>query len=391
MGERSVLTLARRLKSSGRAIDLRYIPGTVFAGTEADLPGPERTVWLPSRDDIEQTPEKLLEATTLALEHAAPGSKHYLAQRDRQRLTIVTEPQRPLTTSELDALYALPFTRRPHFTYREPIPALETVRFSITVHRGCYGGCSFCGLGLHQGKVIQSRSIESIRREIERLIRMPEFKGVITDLGGPTANMYGTRCRKPKGSAPCRRASCLFPAVCPNLDADHEPSLRMLEAVRGIEGIKHCFIASGVRYDLALQDPRYIEVLARHHTGGHLSVAPEHTSDRVLALMGKPGIQTFERFRRAFDAASAAAGKEQYLIPYLISSFPGCTERDMAELRDYLKANRLRTHQTQDFTPLPMTMAAAMYYSGKTPDGRPIPVARTIAEKKRQQHYLKKR
>jgi uncharacterized radical SAM protein YgiQ len=389
MGERAILEAARRLKS-GRPNPLRFIPGTVFAGAESDLPGADRTVWIPSRAEIEKEPAKLIEATMLAADHVNPFSRNYIAQRDGDRLVIETEPQRPLRTPELDALYELPFTRRAHFMYSGPVPALETVRFSVTAHRGCYGGCTFCGLGFHQGKVIQSRSVKSVLREVERISRLPEFRGIITDLGGPTANMYGTGCSSPQTTAKCRRTSCLFPKPCPKLDATQDEGLEMLAAVRGLPCVRHAFIASGVRYDLAMLDERYVNALAAHHTGGQLSVAPEHCAAGVLKLMGKPGIGVFERFRRSFEAASRAAGKEQYLIPYLISSFPGCTDADMAELQTYLQKSGLRTHQTQDFTPTPMTLATAMYYSGRTPDGKKIPVARSPKAREKQQSYLRK-
>jgi uncharacterized radical SAM protein YgiQ len=389
MGERAALEVARRLQT-GAANPLRFIPGTVFAGAESDLPGPGRTIRIPSREEIETESLKLVEATTLASDHVNPFSRNYLAQRDGDRLVVETEPQRPLRTAELDALYDLPFTRRAHFTYTEPVPALETVRFSVTVHRGCYGGCTFCGLGFHQGKVIQSRSVASVLREVERISGLPGFRGIITDLGGPTANMYGTACSDPKTAARCRRTSCLFPRPCKHLNASQEPGLGMLAAVRELPCVRQAFIASGVRYDLAMLAPGYVEAVAAHHTGGQLSVAPEHSVDRVLRLMGKPGIQVFERFRRRFEAASKSAGKEQYLVPYLISSFPGCTDADMAELRTYLKDSGLRSHQTQDFTPTPMTLATAMYYSGRTPDGKTIPVARSPLARRKQQSYLKK-
>ena len=387
MGERAIIEVARRLRS-GSATGLRFIPGTAFAGDESDLPGADRTRRLPSREELEQTPDKLIEATQAALEHVRPDSRMHLAQGDGRRLVIVTEPARPLTTAELDAIYELPFTRRQHFTYAEPVPALEPVRFSITVHRGCYGGCSFCGLGLHQGKTICSRSVESVLREVERLSEMPEWRGIVTDLGGPTANMYGTACGG--DAASCKRTSCLFQKPCKRLDASHEPSIRLLRAVREHPGVRRAFVASGVRHDLALLDPRYIDELAAHHTGGHLSVAPEHCVGRVLALMGKPEIAVFEDFRRRFEAASRKAGKEQYLLPYLLSSFPGCTEKDMAELHDYVGRNSLLTRQTQNFTPTPMTMAAAMYYSGKSPDGESLFVARTPSERRAQQAHLGK-
>jgi len=389
MAEKALLDVARRIERSGQAVDLRFIPGTVFAGSESDLPGHERTVWLPSRPEIEADPAKLLQATLVSAEHANPLSRKYLAQRDGERLVIAVHPQRPMTTEELDAIYELPFTRQAHFSYREPVPALEPVRFSITVHRGCYGGCSFCALHLHQGKAIQSRSIASIRREIERLSHLEGFRGVVTDLGGPTANMYGTGCRGAELMAHCRRKSCLHPRPCPQLQTSHKQSLEMLEAVTSLPCVREAFVASGVRYDLALLDPEYIEALAMRHTGGHLSVAPEHCVERVLRLMGKPGIGVFERFRERFEAASRRAGKEQYLIPYLLSSFPGCTESDMAQLRDYLREHRLLTHQVQDFVPTPMTLATAMYYSGRSPDGEKLYVARSVEQKRRQQRYLR--
>lgn len=389
MGERAILEVARRLQRSGQSIDLRFIPGTVFAGSQADLPGAERTVWLPAREDIEQDPKALLHATLLTYEHAHPWSDRYLAQRDAHRLVVAVHPQRPLSTQELDALYELPFTRRAHFTYNEPVPALEPVKFSITVHRGCYGGCTFCALALHQGKAIQSRSIASILREIEQLSKMHDYRGIITDLGGPTANMYGTGCRGRHFMERCRRRSCLYPHPCPHLDTSHRASLELLNAVRTLPHVRKAFVASGVRHDLALLDPAYIDVLAAHHTGGHLSLAPEHSVERVLKHMGKPPIAVFEAFRSRFEAASCRAVKEQYLIPYLISGFPGCTERDMALLAEYLRKHHLKTHQVQDFTPTPMTLATAMYLSGRSPQGQPLFVARTAEQRRRQMQHLR--
>jgi len=389
MGERAVLEVARRLARSGTRVDLRFIAGTVFAGEESDLPGPDRTTWLPSREEIEAEPARLLTATALAAAHANPYTKHYLAQRDGQRLVIAVHPQRPLKTAELDAIYELPFTRQAHFSYKEPVPALEPVRFSVTCHRGCYGGCTFCALHLHQGKVIQSRSVRSIRREIERLGQMDGFRGVISDLGGPTANMYGTGCARPEVAARCKRASCLYPRPCPHLQTSHQASLDLLAAVRKLACVKQAYVASGVRFDLALADPRYIDVLAAHHTGGHLSVAPEHCVERVLRMMRKPRIAVFEAFRKRFDAASRRAGKEQYLIPYLLCSFPGCTEPDMQRLGDYLRSHGLVTRQVQDFVPTPMTLATAMYYSGRSAQGKELYVAHTPGQRLRQQRLLK--
>jgi len=389
MGERAILAIARRLSQTKTARALRYIPGTVFVGTERDLPQPARCVWLPSREEIEKDAVKLLEATRLALLHVNPYSRRYLVQADEDRLVIATPPQPPLTTSEFDSLYELPFQRREHWSYREPVPALEPVRWSLTVQRGCYGGCTYCTLGVHQGKVIQSRSIGSILREIESLAAMAAFRGTISDLGGPTANMYGTGGANPEVCRRCRRPSCLFPRICRILRTDARPLLKMLRAVRESPSVRHAFIASGVRYDLALLQGDYLRTLVTHHTGGHLSVAPEHVVEHVLCLMARPPHSVFEKFRAAFHRYASEAGKELYLVPYFISSFPGCTEADMRQLRAYIRRTRLVTHQVQDFIPLPMTMAAAMFYAGRTPEGRPIYVARTIAEKRRQQAYLR--
>ena len=387
MGERAILEAARRIESADKR-GLKYIAGTVFAGEEADLPGAERTIFLPSREEIEREPAKLIEATLAAHDHVNPYSRNYIAQRDGERLVIEAEPARPLSERELDALYELPFTRRAHPSYKEKIPALEPVKFSITVHRGCYGGCTFCGLGLHQGKAIQSRSVASILREIRRLASMPDFKGIISDLGGPSANMYGTTCKMEHGRTgkPCARRSCLFPAPCKHLNASHARSLEMLDGVSSLPEVRRALIASGVRFDLALLDARYIEALAARHTGGHLSVAPEHCVEKILRLMGKPPIKVFEKFRERFERASRAAGKEQYVVPYLISSFPGSTEKDMAELRTYLKEQHLRSEQVQDFIPLPMTLACAMFYAGRGLDGKTIPVARGSAKLRQQSH-----
>lgn len=388
MGEMPVLEVARRLSRSGRKTDLRFIPGTVFAGSESDLPGKEKTIALPSRQEIQSNPEKLVDAAKLTVAHSNPYSKDYIAQEDGNRLVISVHPQRPLKTKQLDAIYDLPFTRRAHFSYKLPIPALETVRFSITVHRGCYGGCTFCALGLHQGKAIQSRSIQSITREIERLSTLKGFRGIITDLGGPTANMYGTGCTEPEQMAKCKRASCLFPKPCRLLKSSHESSLCMLKAVRNLDCLKKAFIASGIRYDLALLDPQYIDELASHHVGGHLSVAPEHCVDRVLSLMGKPAIGVFERFMVDFKKASQRANKEQYLIPYLLSGFPGCTNRDMTQVQRYLSEHRMVSQQVQAFIPTPMTRATAMFYSGRSLAGDRIYVARTAEARKRQHRHL---
>jgi len=391
MAERAVLEIARRLAQPRRRKALKYIPGTVFCGDESDLPGEERCVWLPSREEIETRPAKLIEATRLVLENADPGSRRYLAQRDGDRLVIGVHPQRCLRTKELDALYGLPFQRREHWSYTEPVPALEPVRFSVTVHRGCYGGCSFCSLGAHQGRSIRSRSLGSIVREVRSFDAMKEFRGTVSDLGGPTANMYGTGARNAELCESCKRVSCLFPKICPNLDVDSEPALAIMQAVRDLPGVRHAFIASGVRHDLALEQGDYLRRLVSGFVGGHLSVAPEHAVPHVLRLMRKPAAAVYDRFRDRFEELRLEAGKDIYLVPYFISSFPGCTEEDMQRLRDYMRERGIVTQQVQDFMPLPMTMATAMYYAGRSPSGKRIHVARSPEEKRRQQSYLRPR
>jgi uncharacterized radical SAM protein YgiQ len=285
----------------------------------------------------------------------------------------------------MDGLYDLPFTRLPHPGYgAEKIPAYETVKHSIVTMRGCFGGCTFCSITEHEGRIIQSRSEESVLKEVRELSRMSGFSGVLSDVGGPTANMYKMHCKDPKIESACRRLSCVHPGVCENLVTDHKPLLSLLRSVRKTPGIKRTLIASGVRYDLAERSPEFIKELALHHTGGQLSVAPEHNDPEVLKRMKKPGIQSYERFAEAFCSASAAAGKEQYLVPYFITGHPGSTLKDTIALALYLKRNNLRPRQVQDFIPTPMAVATTMYHTGLDPlTMEPVPVARELREKRR--------
>ncbi len=391
MGELAVLEIARRLAQARRRKGLKYIPGTVFRGDESDLPGEDRTVRLPSREHIETNPAKLIEATRMVSENASPASRRYLAQADGNRLVVGVHPQRCLRTKELDALYGLPFQRREHWSHTDPVPALEPVRFSVTVHRGCYGGCSFCSLSAHQGRSIRSRSLGSIVREVKSFDAMKEFRGTVSDLGGPTANMYGTSARNTELCESCRRVSCLFPKICPNLDVDPEPALAIMQAVRDLPGVRHVFIASGVRYDLALEQGDYLRRLVSGFVGGHLSVAPEHAVPHVLRLMHKPPPKVYDKFRDRFEKLRREVGKDIYLVPYFISSFPGCTEEDMRRLRDYMRERGIVAQQVQDFMPLPMTMATAMYYAQRSPSGKRIHVAASPEEKRKQQSYLRPR
>jgi uncharacterized radical SAM protein YgiQ len=289
----------------------------------------------------------------------------------------------------MDELYDLPFTRKPHWHYEEKIPAYETVKHSIVTMRGCFGGCTFCSITEHEGRVIQSRSAESILREVRALRRMDDFRGVISDVGGPTANMYKMACKSDEIESSCRRLSCVHPGVCENLVTDHEPLIQLLRAVRNEPGIKRVFLASGVRYDLAERSPEFITELAEHHTGGQVSVAPEHSNKDVLDKMKKPGIESYDRFAEQFKCASKEAGKDQHLVPYFISGHPGSTLRDMVDLALYCKRNGLRPRQVQDFIPTPMSMATCMYFTGIDPLSRtPVYTAKDAYEKRMQKALL---
>ncbi|MCC7258355.1 MAG: YgiQ family radical SAM protein [Gammaproteobacteria bacterium] len=305
---------------------------------------------------------------TLHLE-SNPGNARALVQRHGDVDVWLNPPPIPLTTRELDAIYELPFRRRPHPAYGEAkIPAYEMIRFSIAIQRGCFGGCTFCSITEHEGRIIQSRSEKSVLREIEQLRdTVPGFTGIVSDLGGPTANMYRLACRSRSIEAACRRPSCVYPRICPNMSTDHSALIRLYRKARELPGIRKVLIASGVRYDLAIESPEYVRELAGHHTGGYLKIAPEAVSEAPLAKMMKPGIGSYYRFRELFDRYSAEAGKKQYLIPYFIAAHPGTSDEDMLELALWLKANGYRADQVQAFLPTPMSTATAMYYSGRNP------------------------
>lgn len=384
MGERAVLDIARRLKEGGGKASLHGIPGTAFMGTASGPPSDEKALRLPSFEEIVTAPRKLMEAS-LGLERQVQ-SMRWALQAHGAREVVFAPPAEPLSSSELDALYRLPFTRRPHPAYREPVPALEMIRFSLSSHRGCAGGCSFCALALHQGRRIASRSRDSLLGEARDLTRHPDWDGTITDVGGPSANMWGARCT---GDAKaCRRASCLTPYICPHFQDDQEGLAALLKAARALPGVKHLRVASGVRHDLALRSEGYMRALVGEFTGGQLKLAPEHSCDGVLSLMRKPGFAAFEKFLTVFERESRSAGKEQYVVPYLMSAFPGCTDRDMRTLSGWLKARGWKPRQVQCFIPVPGTVASAMYYAGIAPDGKKIPVARSDAERLRQHAIL---
>ena len=298
-----------------------------------------------------------------------PGNARALVQKHGDVDVWLNPPPIPLTTAEMDYVFDRPFARVPHPAYgAEKIPAYEMIRFSVNIMRGCFGGCTFCSITEHEGRIIQNRSEASILREIEQIRdRVPGFTGVISDLGGPTANMYRIACKSREIEAACRRPSCIFPGVCSNLNTDHSALTSLYRESRKLDGVKKVLIASGLRYDLAVEDPEYVRELVTHHVGGYLKIAPEHTEQGPLDKMMKPGIGTYERFKALFDRYSAEAGKEQYLIPYFIAAHPGTTDEDMLELALWLKANDYRADQVQAFYPSPMATATAMYHTARNP------------------------
>ena len=332
-------------------------------------PRDKTVVRLPSWDAVRADPVLYAHASrTLHLE-TNPGNARCLVQKNGDHDVWLNPPPLPLTTEEMDRLYELPYARRPHPRYGDsPIPAYQMIRFSVTIQRGCFGGCSFCSITEHEGRVIQSRSEGSILKEIETIRdRVPGFTGVISDLGGPTANMYRLACRSPAIEEKCRRLSCVYPRVCENLNTDHSPLVRLYRKARALKGIKKVLIASGVRYDLAVESPEYVQELVSHHVGGYLKIAPEHVAEGPLSKMMKPGVGTYERFRELFERFSAQAGKKQFLIPYFIAAHPGTRDEDMLELALWLKQRGFKADQVQAFLPSPMASATTMYHSGRNP------------------------
>ncbi len=381
--ERALAGLVAALRG-GASLTEPYLAGTVVVRDR--LPADEFLL-LPSYEEVSSDPRAFAVMTRDLLAELAAPSPRTMVQPHQGRFLWHLQPAAPLTTGELDALYRLPFTRRVHSMYgQERVPALETVRHSITTHRGCFGGCSFCALALHQGLIVTSRSAESIVDEARRLSEAADFAGTITDVGGPSANMYGASCARAPGGRGCARASCLYPRVCPQLRADAGPSIGLWSLLRRLPRVRHVFVASGIRFDLANLHPEYIRELVLHHTGGHLKVAPEHVSDSVLRRMRKPPRREFERFLEWFTQFRPP---KVYLVPYMMSSHPGCTDRDMTAAADFLREHRLAVEQVQDFIPIPGTLAAAMYHSGLDPETlEPVFVEKSDGGKLRQRHAL---
>jgi uncharacterized radical SAM protein YgiQ len=394
MGERPAWEIAQRLAAGEKASQLTDVRGTAHVkknrrewepllAAESRYVTDGGVVILPSYEEVTADKRKFAAMSRAFQYETNAHNGRPLLQVHGDEAVYFNPPALPLSEAEMDALYDLPFLRRPHPSYEEPIPAFETVRNSIVTMRGCFGGCTFCSITEHEGRIIQSRSADSVLREVRALSRMDGFRGTITDVGGPTANMYQMRCKDEQTESACRRLSCVHPGICENLHTDHAPLVDLLRKVRQEKGIKKVYVASGIRYDLAERSPEFVRELARHHTGGQLSVAPEHSSPEVLKKMKKPGIESYERFAQAFCQASEAAGKEQYLIPYFITGHPGSTLEDTIDLAVYLKRNNLRPRQVQDFIPTPMAIATAMYYTGLDPlTNEPVYTATELREKR---------
>ena len=394
MGERPAWEIAKRLHAGESVDKLTDIRGTAFVlknrrawepllADQAQKVADKKLVVLPSYEEVVKDKAAFARMSKMFQYETNPHNGRAILQPHGDEAVYFNPPAEPLSEQEMDGLYDLPFVRAPHPSYRLPIPAFNTVKDSIVTMRGCFGGCTFCSITEHEGRIIQSRSEESVLREVRQLSRMDGFSGVLTDLGGPTANMYKMACKDDKIEASCRRLSCVHPGICENLVTDHAPLIQLMKKVRSEKGIKRVFIASGVRYDLAERSPEFIEELAKHHTGGQLSVAPEHNESGVLDKMKKPGIASYERFAQAFCQASEKAGKEQYLVPYFISGHPGSTLKDAVSLALYLKQNDMRPRQVQDFIPTPMAIATTMFYTGVDPlTGEPVYTARDMREKR---------
>ena len=384
----------QQLTSMGRPLDQKpqaiqffdnpNLPGLQGKGKLKVPPRDKSVIRLPSYEQVKSDPVTYAHANRVLHLETNPGNARCLVQAHGEGTTArdvwVNPPTIPLTTAEMDLVFDLPYARSPHPTYADAngghdgetkIPAWEMIRFSVNIMRGCFGGCTFCSITEHEGRIIQSRSEDSVIREIEDIRdKVPGFTGVISDLGGPTANMYRIGCKSPEIESACRKPSCVYPGICQNLNTDHSSLIHMYRRARELKGVKKILIGSGLRYDLAVQSPEYVKELVTHHVGGYLKIAPEHTEGGPLSMMMKPGIGSYDKFKQMFDKYSAEAGKKQFLVPYFIAAHPGTKDEDMMNLALWLKSNGFRADQVQTFYPSPMATATAMYHSGKNPLAR---------------------
>ncbi len=416
--ERAIVEVAHRAAAGETPRLMHDLRGTAFAhrgdlpegwleidatalDREAHPPRHDRAktvIRLPAYEQVRDDPVLYAHASRLLHLETNPGNARALIQRHGDRDVWLNPPPIPLTTAELDAVFDLPYARAPHPGYGDArIPAWEMIRFSVNIMRGCFGGCTFCSITEHEGRIIQSRSEASVLREIEAIRdQTPGFTGVISDLGGPTANMYRLACKSPEIEQNCRKLSCVYPDICPNLNTDHSSLIHLYRKARELPGVKKVLVASGVRYDLAIRDPAYVRELATYHVGGYLKIAPEHTEAGPLAKMMKPGMGAYDRFKELFEKYSREAGKEQYLIPYFIAAHPGATDEDMLNLALWLKGNGFRADQVQAFLPSPMALATAMYHTGRNPlkgihrdRGEIVFVARGLKQRRLHKAFLR--
>ena len=394
MGDRTILEVARAMRNGYNAKLLRKLPQVAFLadGAYVDRLDPEQTLRLHSFEECEASKEAFGENfTIIERESNLLHPTATLVEGVGEQFVVVNPPGAILTTEELDRSFDLPYERAPHPRYRDrgAIPAWEMIRHSVNIHRGCFGGCSFCTISPHQGKFIHSRSEQSILREVERITQMPDFRGYLSDVGAPSANMYRMQGRDRTLCERCRRPSCLHPKICPNLNNDHRPLLDLYAKIRAVKGIKKAFIGSGIRYDL-FDDSPYLATVLKHHTSGRLKVAPEHTEEHVLQLMRKPPFALFEQLNADFQTICRREGLRYQLIPYFISSHPGCMERDMKALSERVLGRlHFTLEQVQDLTPTPMTLSSVMFYTGMNPyTKKPLFVARNQEDKKRQKSYF---
>ena len=402
MGEKVTIELARRLAAGESIRDIRDLPQTVYLSRKEDILGgiTDRDIVLHSHEECMKNKKAQAENFKNVEEQSNMMHAQRLLQGVDGRYVVINPPYPPMSTEELDASFDLPYTRQPHPKYKgKRIPAYDMIKFSVNIHRGCFGGCAFCTISAHQGKFITCRSKESILREVKQVIQMPDFKGNLSDLGGPSANMYGMSGKNKNACEKCRRPSCVHPQICPNLNTDHSKLLDIYRSVDALPGIKHSYIGSGVRYDLLLYKSKdeasnkaaaeYTRELITRHVSGRLKVAPEQTSDRVLYLMRKPSFQQFYEFKRIFDRINREEGLRQQIIPYFISSHPGCQEEDMAELAVITKGLDFHLEQVQDFTPTPLTNATETWYTGYDPYTlEPVFSAKTPKEKLAQRQFF---
>jgi len=365
---------------------IEVVPNLRLKAAKADRT--KQVVRLPAYEEVANDPVLYAHASRVLHLEANPGNARALVQKHGDREVWLNPPPIPLTTKEMDYVYDMPYARKPHPAYKDAkIPAWEMIRFSVNIMRGCFGGCTFCSITEHEGRIIQSRSEASILKEVEEIRdKVDGFTGVISDLGGPTANMYRIACKSETIEKNCRKLSCVYPGICENLNTDHSALIQLYRKARAIKGVKKILIGSGLRYDLAVKSPEYVKELVQHHVGGYLKIAPEHSEENVLSKMMKPGMGAYDEFKAMFEKYSAEAGKKQYLIPYFIAAHPGTTDDDMLNLALWLKKYDFKLDQVQTFTPTPMAMATAMYHSGKNPlrkvtadsDDVPIPKAGNV-------------